>query len=261
MLAFTLASCSSSGVPAATPTTVTPVTLRVYATSAAVPLVNDLTSAYMLTHPGVTFDVGHGNFDALLARVRRGEIPYFVSNHLPSDFDLWAAPIGQDGIAVIVHPQNPIGGLSTVDLRSIYQGRETGWSVFGGRDLPIQVFSREAGSGTRQEFENQVLGDRRITLSARVAPSGSAMITSVSRSENAIGYASFSYLNDRVRPLPVNGIEPTLANVLNNTYPLRTFLYFVGMSEPQDDYRAFIGWVQSPEGQAVVSRRYAPLFP
>lgn len=261
MLAFTLASCGSPAVPAATPTTVSPVTLRVYATTAAMPLVNDLTAAYMLTQPLVNFDVGHGNFDALLARVRSGDIPYFISNHLPPDFDLWAAPVGQDGIAVITHPDNPVSGLSTVELRTAWQGRETDWSAFGGNDLPIHIYSRETGSGTRWEFENQVLGDRRTTLSARIAPSSTAMITSVSRSVSAIGYVSFSHVNQSVRALPINGIEPTQANILNNTYPLRTFMYFVGMAEPQDEYRAFIGWVQSPEGQAVVARRYTPLFP
>jgi ABC-type phosphate transport system substrate-binding protein len=74
-----------------------------------------------------------------------------------------------------------------------------------------------------------------------------------------------SYLDERVRALSINGVSPTAENVLNSTYPLRSFLYIVGLREPDgsqpDDihYRAFIGWVQSAEGQAIVARRYSPL--
>jgi phosphate transport system substrate-binding protein len=85
-------------------------------------------------------------------------------------------------------------------------------------------------------------------------------VTSVSRSRGGIGYVSMSYLNSSVRAVPVNSIAPTLEEVYNNSYPLRSTLYMVGLDEPEGDYRAFIGWVQSPDGQTVVGQQYAPLL-
>jgi phosphate transport system substrate-binding protein len=194
-------------------------------------------------------------------------MPFFLTNHLPPEEStpVVAFPIGQDGIAVIVHPENDVESLTTAQLRDIYQGWTGNWSEVGGVDRPITVFSREDGSGTRAEFESLVMGDRRTTRTAQLVPSSAAAMTAVAREPGGIGYVSMSYLDERVRALPINDVQPTAENVLNSTYPLRSFLYIVGLREPDgsepDDahYRAFIGWVQSAEGQAVVARRYAPL--
>lgn len=266
VVAFTLVSCSSHAVPAATPTEQV-TALRLYATTPTIPLVNELTTTYSRINPSITFEISSGNYDAMMDALLGGATPFFLTNHLPPEDStpIVAFPVGQDGIAVIVHPENTIGGLSTEQLRDIYQGWVDDWGQVGGGAQSITVFSREAGSGTRIEFESLIMGDRRTTRMAQVAPSSTAMITAVAREMGGIGYVSMSYLDERVRPLPINGVLPTAANVVNNTYPLRAFLYIAGLREPDgsqpDDshYRAFIGWVQSAEGQAVVARHYAPL--
>ena len=86
------------------------------------------------------------------------------------------------------------------------------------------------------------------------------MVTSVGREPSAIGYVSMSYLNPTVRAVSVDDVAPTLENVAGNSYPLRSTLFIVGAREPEGDFRAFIGWVQSPEGQAIVARNYAALL-
>ncbi len=255
--AFTLVSCSSRIVPAATPTFQT-TTLRLYATTATAPLINDLAASYSHFYP-YTFDIVTGNYEAMLDSLLRGDSRYFLSNHLPTD-TLWAAPVGQDGIAIIVHPVNPLTELTTAQLRRIYQGHIPNWRELGGADADMVVISREDGSGTRAEFEQLVMGERRTTLGARIAPSSSAVLRSVAQLPGGIGYVSMGYLDSSVRAMSIDGVAPTLDNVYENTYPLRSTLYFVGLEEPQDDYRIFIGWVQSPEGQAVVAHHYAPLL-
>ncbi|MFQ3565869.1 MAG: phosphate ABC transporter substrate-binding protein [Aggregatilineales bacterium] len=260
IVAFTLVSCSAPVVPVATPTTEI-VPLRLYATNAMLSLTSDLTMRYHQANPAITFELASGNYAALLERLLAGEMSYFISNHLPleDDLALWAAPIGQDGIAVIVHPDNPVTALSTGQLREIYQGRIEDWSAFG-FDAPITVFSREAGSGTRAEFELLVLGDRPITPGARIAPTSEAMVRSVARTPGGIGYVSMGFLDDRVRALMIDGVSLSQNSVAANIYPLRAFIYVVGRDEPETDFRAFVAWVQSPEGQAVVGRHAAPLL-
>jgi phosphate transport system substrate-binding protein len=258
VVAFTLVSCSSQLLPAATPTSNTAV-LRLYATTPVVPLVTELTTTYTQRYPTITFDVSSGNYGAVVERVAGDDNAYFISNHLPADSPLWAAPIGQDGVAVIVHPSNPIPGLTTGILREIYQGRVADWREVGGSGGNITVISREDGSGTRAEFEQLVMGARHTTAAAQIAPSSAAMVSSVARLPGSIGYVSMSYLGRNVRAVPIAGVPISLETVADNTYPLRSTLFVVGTREPEGDFRAFIGWLQSPEGQAVVARRAAPL--
>lgn len=256
VVALTLVSCSSQIIPAATPTTNTAV-LQLYATTPVIPLMQDLTTSYAALNPMLVFDVMSGNYAGAQAQVDQS---YFVTNHLPADSPLWAAPIGQDGIAVIAHPDNPVTELTSEQLRDIYQGRVSNWREVGGADLPVMVISREDGSGTRAEFERLVMGDRRTTSAAQVAPSSAAMIETVAEQPGSIGYVSMSYLDGRVRSLVIDGGVPTLENVYTNAYPLRSTIFVVGQGEPEGDYRAFIAWVQSPDGQAVVAEAYAPLL-
>lgn len=254
----TLVSCSPT-VPATTPVT-TDAALRFYATTATLPLVTDLTSAYSGEWQ-VGFETRSGNYRITLERLLNGETSYFITNHLPPPDDLavWAAPIAQDGIAVIVHPDNPVTNLNTDQLRDIYQGRVSNWRELGGLDLPLNVISREDGSGTRNEFEQLIMGNRQTTFGALIAPSSEGMIELVARTPGSIGYVSQAFVNDSARAVSVDGIAPTLDHIFDNTYPLRSTIFVVGLQEPLEAERAFIGWMQSSEGQRIVSLRYSPL--
>lgn len=253
-------SCSTQTIPAGTPPpTIT--ALRLYGTTATIPLLQDLTSAYMRANPQIVFDTFAGSYSSMIERVLSLETPYLLSNHLPSDSPLWAAPIGQDGVAVIVHPDTGISNLTLNQLREIYQGRVLRWSELGGSDVPITVLTREAGSGTRAEFESQVLGERITTPSARIIPTSPMMVSAIASTSGGIGYVSMGYLDSGVRAVTIEGVALTRDNVANNLYPLRSTLYVVGLEEPVNDFRAFIGWIQSPAGQRVVSQHYAPMSP
>ena len=264
-VAFTLVSCSSQILPAATPTTHF-TALRLYVTTPAIPLIHNLTTTYSRLNPSITFEISTGDYEAMVQEVLRDDSAYLLTNHLDTQSSLWAAPIGQDGIAVIVHPENDISSLTSTQLRDIYQGWTSRWSDLGSQQGDIIVISREDGSGTRAEFESLIMGSRRTTANAQIAPSSAAMVQSVARLPNSIGYVSLSYVNDSVRALTLDDAAPTLQNIDANIYPLRSILYVAGQHEPnasdglEAHYRAFIGWIQSPEGQAIIERGYAPLL-
>jgi phosphate transport system substrate-binding protein len=258
--AFTLVSCSNQVVPAATPTTNT-TRLRLHATTATAPLLRDLSAEYTRTRSDLVFEIGTSNYDVLAARSAADDVPYFLSNHLAADSPLWAAPVGQDGIAIVVHPDNTVPDLTTEQIRDMYRGRITHWDMVGGTATPISVVSREAGSGTRAEFERLVMGERATVQSALIAPSSEAMLDSVVTSKDRIGYISAGFIREHnaVRTLAVDGVAPTRSAIMNNAYPLRSTLFIVGQGEPDGATRAFIAWVQSQAGQSVVGRQYAPL--
>jgi phosphate transport system substrate-binding protein len=258
--AFALVSCSTQVLPASTPTPLT-TPLRLYATTAAAPLIQDLITRYIEIAPNVRFETLVGDYEALLRVTLSDTDAYLLVCYLPADSDLWAAPLGQDGLAIITHPDTGLRDLTSDQLRRIYQGQITRWSELGGEDIPLIVISREDGSGTRAAFEHLVMGDRITALSAQVVSSSAAMVASVAQQPGSIGYVSMSYVDDRVRALRIDGSTLSADTVLDNTYPLRSTIYLVGAAEPQDEaYRYFIAWIQSMEGQAIVGAHYAPLL-
>ncbi|MEZ4671699.1 MAG: substrate-binding domain-containing protein [Anaerolineae bacterium] len=258
LMTFALVSCSSPVVPASTPTNGA-ITLHVYATTATLPLLNDLAVTYSQTHSPVVFESMSGNFQTMLEQIRSEDAAYLLTNHLPENESLLAWPIGQDGIAIIVNENNPVTGLSSQQLRNIYLGHVSNWSEVGGLPEDMIVLSREDGSGTRAEFEKLLMGERLTTRSAQIAPSSNAMIRSVSSIAGAIGYTSMGYAGAPVQTVAVDESLPTPETVSSNTYPLRSTIYVVGFNEPENVYREFIGWIQTPEGQRTVSQHYAPL--
>lgn len=257
VIAFTLVSCSSQVVPASTPTSHTAM-LQLRATTSTDTLAADLTRQYTQLNPAIGFDLQTSNYAGVLDSIQA--TPAFVlTNHLPAESPLWAAPIAQDAIAIITHPTSGISGLQTEQLRSIYQGRVVNWRDLGGPDASITVFSRESGSGIREEFERQLMGERSTIQSAFIAPSSAAMVTSVAETPYSIGYVSPAKIRDGVVTLRLDDYLPTPDDVYDSLYPLRSTLFIAGQTEPEGDYRGFIGWVQSPAGQQVVARHYTPL--
>jgi phosphate transport system substrate-binding protein len=220
----------------------------------------ELASEYAMAYPGIALDIETGSYNALVAQATQDNGNYFLTNHLPPDSPLWAAPVGQDGIAMILHPDNAIQALTSEQVRGIYQGFIGNWDGLGAAEGNIQVVSREDGSATRYEFERLLMGNRPPLPNALVAPTTAAMTQMVQVTPNSIGYVAVGQLSAEIRAVAVDGINPTQGNVANNTYPLRSTLYIVGVGEPPPAERAFIGWVQGVEGQRVVARWHVPLF-
>lgn len=261
VLAFsTLVGCRPTpSQPATTPIIQTdPPPLRLYAARATAPLMHDLTAAY--NDPNLTFETRTGSMQSVLNLLIEGETPYILANYLPPDMPLWAAPVAQDALVVVVHPENPVQDLTLDQLRDVYQGRVERWGDVGGADLPVTVITREEGSGTRALFETQVMGARRITRGAVLVSSAEAVLRAVQENRGAVGYLSLAEVSEDVRVLNLNGVIPSTETVASALYPLRYTIYLAGLEEPQGLYRAFFGWIQSPTGQAAVGQRYTPMI-
>ena len=139
ILALALAGCSSPLRPVSTPTS-DAVLIRLNATSATLPLINDLTRSYAQVTSGVSFEISSTNYNGAVRRAGSSDPVYFLTNHLPPEDDhIWGAPLGQDGIAIITHLGNPVGSLSIDQLRAIYQGQINNWAALGGPAMTITV--------------------------------------------------------------------------------------------------------------------------
>lgn len=243
--------------------------LRLMATTSSAPLARDLIQSYVREDSLFVISLSEANWSAVQKQVNEDPAFFGMTMFLPDASTLWATPIGEDGLAIIVHPALKLNALTAPQLRTIFSGSVRNWREVGGPDLPIVVVSREAGADTRSVFERLVMGERPISGTAVLAPSSSSVLNIVSATEGAISYASFGSLDNRVAVVPIAGsaadtpITPSLPTIIDRSYPLRMPILIVSQREPQPDtpvYEFFV-WVQQGSGQNIVRQRYAPLNP
>jgi phosphate transport system substrate-binding protein len=246
-----------------------PVYLRIAGSTSMQPLMEDLGQTYSEQQEYVTVDVQGEGSGLGIALARENRIDIGTASRKPTaeeerDPDtggkrLWWTAIAQDGIALVVHPQNAVGGLTLPQARDIFFGRILDWEEIGGIPSEIVVVSREDGSGTREVFEEMVMEEKRVTLTAIVMPSSEAVVEYVARHPTAIGYVSMGYLSPQVKALPVEGVSPTPEDIQSGGYPLTRPLYLLTGQEPTGEVKSFIEFALSPAGQAVVEQRYGRL--
>lgn len=182
--------------------------------------------------------------------------------------------VALDGIAVVVHPGNPIGQMSLAELRDIFMGTLDNWKQLGGPDASILILSREVNSGTHLFFKEHVLrrgdsqGKEEFAPQALLLPSSQAIADEVAGNKYAIGYYGMGYISSKQKALAVVSDKnsdyflPTLENVLSGRYPISRPLYMYTRTNPSAVVKAFLDFVFSPEGQAIVEKiDFVPVNP
>ena len=166
-----------------------------------------------------------------------------------------ATTVAYDGIALLVNPENKVKNISLEDVKNVYTGKITNWKVLGGEDAPIVVISREEGSGTRDAFQ-EIVGykSEELTKEATISDGSGAVKTTVAGNKNAIGFASFEYIDETVSALNVNDVEPTADYVKGGQYKIsRPFLLVTKSDSVTENGQKLIDYVLSPEGQQIVA--------
>ena len=165
---------------------------------------------------------------------------------------LYSVIVAKDAIAIIVHISSPIDNLPLDKIREGFSGKITNWKELGGPDHPIDIVTREEGSGTRESFQKFVMGKEDISLRALVQDSNGAVRQVISSDPNAIGYISLGLVNEQVKALRISGVQPNLANVYNGKYTLVRPFLFVFSGEPAGEAKSFIDFVLSPQAQKLL---------
>lgn len=182
-----------------------------------------------------------------------------ASRNLKTEEKTWGlteVAIAYDGVAVITHPSNGVSELTKEQVQAIYKGEITNWKDVGGKDEEIVVVSREDGSGTRGAFEEIVDFEDALTEKAIIAKGNGNVQTTVAKNDKAIGYVSFTYINDTVKPFKIDGVEPTSENVVSGDYSIsRPFLLIYKEENMTKESKAFVDFILSPEGQNIVEEK------
>lgn len=261
LVSVTTAACNSQPAPPPTlPADPTPTLLQIGVTSSASAIIPLVETAYAEVYPQVELQFVVANSTALVDDLDNGLLDAILLHHIPESNQRYYNPVAVDGLVLIVHPDNPVQGLTSAEVQAILNGRLTNWQSVGGIDQEIALLSREQGSGLRTLLRQQIMAEQRISPNALLQTGNEAMLTAVTNSPSAIGYSSLSSASQTatVKMLAIDGRSATPTTTAEQTYPLTTPLYFLAAteSEPSGELRAFLAWLQSAAGQAVIEDVY-----
>jgi phosphate transport system substrate-binding protein len=213
-----------------------------------------LAEEYAIINLRDEIDVQGGGSSAGIIAVGSGTADIGMSsrNLYENELSMWHTEFARDGLAVIIHPDNPIKNLTISQIQEIYTGSITNWAYFGGEDHRIHIISREEGSGTHSAFDSLVMEDIRITPRAIIQDSNGAVRQLVASDKNSIGYISLGLVNATVKAIEINGIAASWENVQNGLYNLFRPFIFISKETPEGCAKSFIDFTLSAEGQKIL---------
>ncbi|MBP3421014.1 MAG: phosphate ABC transporter substrate-binding protein PstS family protein [Lachnospiraceae bacterium] len=221
-------------------------------------MANAVAESFMAENPGVTVTAEFTGSSAGVEALNAGSVNIGNSSRALTDDEKAAGAVENivaiDGIAVVVNPSTTIDGLTTEDLVGIYTGEIKNFNEIGGEDAAIVVVGREAGSGTRGAFE-ELLEIEDACAYANELDSTGAVVAKVASTPGAIGYVSLDVVDDTVKALALNDVEPTVENIKGGSYVLsRPFVMATAgeISEQSPEVQALFAYLQSEEGKAVI---------
>jgi phosphate transport system substrate-binding protein len=230
---------------------------------------------YQQIHPEINISVTGGGSGTGIAALINGTVDIANASRRIKPEELEAARangadpvelvIARDAIAIIVHPENPVGQLTLQQISDIYSGKINNWRDVGGEDRIIVRLSRETNSGTHVYFLEEVLRlgqpDNKTLFSTDtlLLPSSEGIIAEVRDNPNTIGYDGLGYVTPEVKIIAVARsrgdayVLPSAESVNNDTYPIARDLYMYTSSEPNGAVKAYLEWILSPEAQDIVT--------
>ncbi|MGL5353559.1 MAG: phosphate ABC transporter substrate-binding protein, partial [Clostridium sp.] len=231
-----------------------PVTISISGSTSVGPLMEKIAEKYESENKNVTIEINQVGSSAGIKDTINGVAEIGMSSRELKDEekkDVTPTTIAYDGIAVLTHKNNPVKNITLEQLKDIYTGKITNWNqIPGGADAPIVVVSREDGSGTRAAFEELVkYKSEELVKTATIADGSGSIKTTVAGNENAIGFASFEYIDNTVNALTLNGVKPEASLVKSGEYKLsRPFLLVTKTSNDSEADKKLIDYILGADG-------------
>lgn len=232
--------------------------------------------AYREIRPEVAIAVTGGGSGTGIASLINGTVDVANASRAMKEDEIEAARangidpvefvVAIDALAVIVHPDNPVGQLTIDQLSDIYTGRITNWQEVGGRDEFIVLLSRETNSGTHVYFLEEVVrkGEESEDIFAPqtlLMPSSVGITSELRRNPRTIGYDGLGYVDpahEKVVAVANNSsspyVYPTIETATTGDYPLARNLFMYTAGEPTDAIADYLEWILSDAGQEIVAR-------
>ena len=235
-------------------------TIKLAGSTSMEKLCEAMSESFMEKNPGVTVTVEYTGSGAGLESLAAGSVDIGDASRGLKDEEKTSGLVENivaiDGIAVITNKSCSIKDVTSKDLAKIYTGEITDWAELGGEKQPIIVIGREAGSGTRDAFEELLEVKDRCAYAQELDSTG-AVLAKVAATPGAIGYVSLDVVDDTVSGLKIDGVEPTEEEILAGNYMLqRPFVMATKgeISEQNELVQAWFNYINSDDGKEVIKQ-------
>ncbi len=221
-------------------------------------VIGALGDSFTQNNPGVTFTYNPTGSGSGIKAVMEGRCDIGLSSRSLKDEEkaagLTETVLAYDGIAIIVHPKNPLSDLTLEQIAAIYTGKITDWSEIGGSSGEIVLIGREAGSGTRDGFESITGTEDSCNYRQELTSTGD-VITTVSGNPNAIGYASLASVKDSVKAISVGGVIPSEATIRDGSYAVQRPFVLVTRKEEKlsNTAQKFFDYITSADANEIIT--------
>jgi phosphate transport system substrate-binding protein len=242
--------------------------LKIKGSDTVLPLASAWAEAYMNKHPDAVIAVNGGGsgvgFASLIngtcdiANASRECKPKEVTQGRDRNVMLKATTVAKDGLAVVVHPRNPLKGVTMAQLAKLYQNAQS-WKEIGGDNKKVVVIGRDSSSGTYVFFQDTVLRGRRYRPDMLTLPSNNAICQAVSQDQGAVGYVGLAFAKEfaakkKIKIIAVDGVVASDEVVKNGKYHLWRPLYCYTNGRRGGLVADYLKFVTGPEGQKIVEK-------
>jgi phosphate transport system substrate-binding protein len=241
--------------------------LQIEGSTTVGPIADEFATAFKKLHPEVAITVKKtGSGDGIAALID-GRCQIATSSRFmkPEEFkkavDKGIMPvahaIAMDGVCIVVHPSNPVKGLTTELVKGVYTGQITNWKDLGGADMPIVIISRDSSSGTYESFTHFVMGKDKMADKVEYVNSNPQAHSRVSTTEGAIGYVGLGFVDEKVKALKMNGVAPNRKTIQSGVYPFSRplFLFTNGYPNLGSIIHAYCSFYLSEKGQEIIDAK------
>ncbi|MDN5326728.1 MAG: phosphate transport system substrate-binding protein [Moorella sp. (in: firmicutes)] len=243
-------------------------TITAAGSTALQPLVDEAAKQYMEKNPGARIVVNGGGSGNGLSQVFQGAVQIGNSDIFAEEKDgidasqLVDHKVAVVGMAVIVNPDVKVDNLTQQQLIDIFTGKITNWKDVGGPDQKINIVNRPKGSGTRATFKKYALNGAEEAQGIAMEQDASGTVRkTIAETPGAIGYLALSYIDSSVRPLKIDGVEPTAANIVDNKYKVWAYEHMYTKGQPTGEVKKFLDFIMSDDVQKnlVTKMGYIPV--
>ncbi|QHW33931.1 phosphate ABC transporter substrate-binding protein PstS family protein [Paenibacillus rhizovicinus] len=226
------------------------------------PLVDQVSKKFMedSKYSGITVQVQGGGSGTGLTQVQAGQAGIgnsdifaeekFTDADADKAKELVDHQVAVVAMAAVVNKSVTVDNLTKQQLVDIFTGKVTNWKEVGGEDEKITLINRPSSSGTRKTFEKFALGTASQDIAGSIQEDASGTVKKyVTDTPGAIGYLALSYLDDTVKTVKYEGVEPKEENIVSGAYPVWAYEHMYTKGEPDAVTKAFLDYMLSDDVQ------------